>query len=293
MQEELVPLRQAVDATIEQLVRECDESPPSLTDAVLYAVLGKGNRLRPLLLVLSGEAAGGNREDLIPTACAVEMIHTFSLIHDDLPSLDDDDLRRGRPTLHVKFDEATAILAGDALISLAFSTIARFPKGDDHAPSKLRALQIISQAVGLTGMIAGQMLDLEYEGKKASGAELERIHRLKTGALITASCKAGGALAGASARAMNCLERYGGALGLAFQMTDDILDVEGSAVELGKSPGKDQRSAKATYPSVWGLAATRKMVATQVEEARKAAAELGERGAPLAALAASIPERKS
>jgi geranylgeranyl pyrophosphate synthase len=293
MQKQLAPLREAVDATIERRVRESKESPPSITEAVLYAVLGKGKRLRPLLLILSGEAVGGNRDHLLPAACAVEMIHTFSLIHDDLPALDDDDLRRGRPTLHVKFDEATAILAGDALLNLAFETLARFPEGDDHAPSKLKALQVISQAVGLNGMIAGQVLDLEFEGKKASGTELERIHRLKTGALITASCLAGGTLARASTGEIKSLERYGRALGLAFQMTDDILDVEGSALEIGKSPGKDLRSAKATYPSVWGLAATREMVATQVEEALEAAATLGEPGAPLAALASGITDRKS
>lgn len=293
MRELLAPLREAVDRALEERLRGDGATPPRILEAVRYAVLGPGKRLRPILLIASGEAAGGRREDLLPGACAVEMIHAFSLVHDDLPALDDDDLRRGRPTLHVKFDEATAILAGDALLNLAFETLAGQPSGTERAQLALHAITTIAKAVGLSGMIAGQVLDLEFEGKTATKADLERIHRLKTGCLITASCVAGGILAGAKRDAVQSLERYGRALGLAFQITDDILDVEGSAAEIGKSPGKDAASAKATFPSLHGLDASRKMAADQIGEAVAAVAGFGGRADLLVEIARSIASRRS
>ena len=289
----LARLREAVNRRLDASLSYAPDTPPLILDAVRYAVLGEGKRLRPILLLASGEAAGGRLDELLPSACAIEMIHAFSLVHDDLPALDDDDLRRGRPTLHVKFDEATAILAGDALLNLAFETLARSPEGDAFASRKIESIRIVSQAVGLKGMIAGQVLDLEFEGKPAAAEDLERIHRLKTGCLITAACVAGGVLAGAEESARRSLERYGRALGLAFQITDDILDVEGTAGEIGKSPGKDAKQAKATFPSVWGLEASRRMAAERVREAIAAVEPFGGKGDLLAEIARAIETRRS
>ena len=291
MKERLAPLREAIDERLRQLASVEHSAPPSILEAVAYALLGEGKRLRPILLIASGEAAGGRRADLLPAACAVEMIHAFSLIHDDLPALDNDDLRRGRPTVHVKFGEATAILAGDALLNMAFATLAAGPVGEELASRRLAVIEVISGAVGLGGMIAGQVLDLEFEGKPAAAEDLERIHRLKTGALITAACRCGGILAGAGERELGLLEAYGAALGLAFQITDDILDVEGTAREIGKSPGKDARAAKTTFPKLWGLEASRRMAARKIEEAVEAVAPLGERTALLVELARSVATR--
>lgn len=293
MREHLAPLREAVDRALEETLAECAGSPPAILEAVRYALLGPGKRLRPMLLLASGEATGGKRHELLPAACAVEMVHAFSLVHDDLPALDDDELRRGRPTVHIKFDEATAILAGDALLNLAFETLARHAGPPERAARSLEAITVISRAVGLSGMIAGQVLDLEFEGRPAGKEDLERIHRLKTGCLITASCVAGGILAGAGAEAIQALERYGKALGLAFQITDDILDVEGTAVEIGKSPGKDAAASKATFPSVYGLQASRKMAANQIRDAVGAVASFGDRASILAEIAEAVAARKS
>jgi len=293
MRERLAPLREAVDRGLDAILSRCAAAPPSIVEAVRYAVLGPGKRLRPILLLASGEATGGRRDDLLEAACAVEMIHAFSLVHDDLPALDDDDLRRGRATVHVKYGEATAILAGDALLNLAFETLAREVGSAVPPARRLQAIRAISGAAGISGMIAGQVLDLEFEGKPASKSDLEKIHRHKTGCLITASCLAGGILAGAGAQELSALERYGLALGLAFQITDDILDVEGTAGEIGKSPGKDAASAKATFPSLYGLDASRRMAAEQVREAVGAVATLGPRGGLLAEIAESVAARKS
>lgn len=293
MQERLARLREAINQSLAGILKDDLSIPPLILEAVRYAVLGPGKRLRPILLIGSGEAVGGRREDLLPAACAIEMIHAFSLVHDDLPALDDDDLRRGRPTVHVEFDEATAILAGDALLSLAFETLARWPEGAEHAARKIEAIGAIGSAVGLSGMIAGQILDLEFEGKTATSADLERIHSLKTGALITASCVAGGILGGAGPPALDALRSYGRALGLGFQITDDILDVEGTAEEIGKSPGKDARARKATFPALYGLEASHRMAADKIAEAVAAAEKIGPRGSLLADLARSIEKRRS
>ncbi len=293
MRERFSPLRESVDRTLEQLVAADGPGPAPIQEAVRYAVLGAGKRLRPILLLASGEALGGRRADLLPAACAVEMIHAFSLVHDDLPALDNDDLRRGRPTLHVKFGEAMAILAGDALLTLAFETLSRYPEGAVHAPRKIEAIRALTAAVGLSGMIAGQVLDIRFEGKEATGADLEKIHRLKTGCLITASCVAGGILAGGGEADLAALDRYGRALGLAFQITDDILDVEGTPGEIGKSPGKDARAAKATFPSLWGVEASRRMASDQVGQAVGAVEPLGEKAWLLVEIARSVETRRS
>ena len=248
------------------------QPPPRLLEAVRFALLGGGKRLRPILVIASGEATRTDetRQDrpdgiasrLSTAACAIEMIHTFSLIHDDLPALDDDALRRGRPTLHVKYDEATAILAGDALLNLAFEVMSR---GEGPPAVWLAAIGAVSRAVGMEGMISGQVLDLEGEKTPVDAGRLHRTHMLKTGALITACCEVGGILADAGEKTRTRLREYGKHLGLAFQIVDDILDVEGSAEMLGKSPGKDAKASKATFPAMWGVSESRRRAAESVE----------------------------
>jgi geranylgeranyl pyrophosphate synthase len=269
---------------------------PRLPEAMRHAVLAGGKRIRPLLVLASAHACGAPAQDagprgarLLDAACAVELIHTFSLVHDDLPALDDDTLRRGRPTLHVQFDEATAILAGDALLNLAFELLAR---GDDAPVERVAAMRIFATAVGLSGMIGGQVLDLDAENGQIGADALHRIHRLKTGALITACCEAGGVLAGAEPAALEALRRYGGQVGLAFQIVDDILDVEGSAEDLGKSPGKDARSGKTTFPSLWGVEGSRARAAASVEEALAAIRHFGAAASPLEAIARTVLARR-
>ncbi|MGH9868372.1 MAG: polyprenyl synthetase family protein [Candidatus Polarisedimenticolia bacterium] len=272
------------------------EAPARLVEAMRYALLGGGKRLRPLLVIASGEAAARSRPPsssvaarLCTAACAVEMIHTFSLIHDDLPALDDDDLRRGRPSLHVQFDEATAILAGDALLNLAYETLSEMAA---PAAVRQRAVATLARGVGLRGMIAGQVIDLQMEGRAVDGDTLHRLHRLKTGALFTASCELGGIVAGAAPASLARLRRFGEAFGLAFQVVDDVLDVEGSAAELGKSPGKDARAGKATFPALWGVAESRRRAAALVDEACAALRPFGARAGALLDLARGMLARR-
>jgi len=288
-------VRAATEARLSALLSD-PAAPERIVLAIRYAVLGAGKRFRPILLVGAGEAtgaeaSGGGAIDaaLLDAACAIEMVHTFSLIHDDLPALDDDDLRRGRATLHRRFDEATAILAGDALLNLAYEVLARC----DAAPAaRLRATTAMGRAIGLSGMISGQVMDLEGEGAVVDAATLQRTHRLKTGALITASCEIGGILAGATESDLDRLRAYGSGLGLAFQIVDDILDVEGSVEDLGKSPGKDAAANKATFPALWGVDESRRRAAASVEEACDALSPLGERAEELIALARSVLTRR-
>jgi len=289
-----------VRADVERRLGELIEPPQGLRtsgriqEAVHYALLGGGKRFRPLLVIASGEGCLQGRPSpevagrLLTAACALEMIHTFSLVHDDLPALDNDALRRGRATLHVKFDEATAILAGDAILNLAYQTLAL---GHEDPEAGLMAISIVAGAVGLRGMIAGQALDLEAEGVQVDAETLHRIHALKTGALITACCEIGGVLAGGSPAQIGSLVQYGRHLGLAFQITDDILDVEGSAGELGKSPGKDAGAGKATFPAMLGIEESRRRAARCVEDA--CAAVAGLESSRLVELARSVLTRKN
>jgi geranylgeranyl pyrophosphate synthase len=220
-----------------------------------------GKRFRPALVVATGEAFGVSQAKLVRTACAFEMIHTYSLIHDDLPSMDDDDLRRGQPTCHVKFDEATAILAGDALQALAFQTIAE----DEQLSSEVRvrvAAELARNAGTPAGMVSGQARDLEAESKTVEANALEQIHLEKTGALICAAARCGAIISGAGSDEVNAITAYATNLGLLFQITDDLLDVTATAGEMGKTPGKDARSRKATYPAIHGIEATREKIET-------------------------------
>jgi geranylgeranyl diphosphate synthase type II len=269
--------------------------PETIHRAVRYSLFAGGKRIRPLLVLASAEAVGGSAADALPLACAVEMVHTYSLIHDDLPAMDNDDLRRGRPTNHKVFGEAIAILAGDALLTRAFHLLADLP---ESAPAelvrrRLAATAVLGDACGTTGLVGGQVMDLESEGKSIPGEALERLHRAKTGALLGASVRGGAILGGASPEEMELLARYAAAIGLVFQIVDDVLDVTESAERLGKTAGKDARARKATYVSVHGLDRARAMAQDLLRQALAAVAPLGARGALLEGLARLIVERTS
>ena len=248
---------QLVDRALERFLPEGGELPASLHGSMRYSVFAGGKRVRPVLLLAACEAVGGEVEPALPAACAMEMIHTYSLIHDDLPAMDDDDFRRGNPTNHKVYGEATAILAGDALLTEAFILLSRSEDAGD-ASARLRVIHEIARAAGSRGMVGGQVVDMESEGKGAIDlAILSYIHTHKTGALIRASVRAGAILGGAKEQGLEALTRYGDAIGLAFQIADDILDVEGTTEQLGKDAGSDQARGKATYPALVGLDASK------------------------------------
>jgi geranylgeranyl diphosphate synthase, type II len=251
----LTSWRAAIDTQLDRLIPQESVAPERVHAAIRWSLFAGGKRFRPALLLATGQTFGADPDHLLRTACALEMIHTYSLIHDDLPSMDNDDLRRGRPTCHVQFDEAHAILAGDALQTLAFQTIA-----EDGSLSPALRVQLISEiarAAGTPeGMVAGQAHDLDAESRAVTNAELERIHHRKTGALIRAAARCGAIIAGASEPELAAITGYATKLGLLFQITDDLLDVTATAEDLGKTPGKDARSRKATYPALYGIEAT-------------------------------------
>ena len=248
--------RALIELELNNLLPSPATAPEKIHQAIRWSVFAGGKRFRPLLLLATGQAFSAPVDVLIKTACSFEMVHTYSLIHDDLPAMDDDDLRRGRPTCHVRFDEATAILAGDALQTIAFQTIAN----DDAltAETRIAIISELSRAAGTPeGMVAGQALDMEAETHQVTVAHLEEIHRLKTGALIVAAARSGAIIGGASDNELATITSYGSHLGLLFQITDDFLDVTATAEDLGKTPGKDARSNKATYPALHGMEETR------------------------------------
>jgi geranylgeranyl pyrophosphate synthase len=248
----LASTRTLVEVELNSVLPLAGTAPEKIHQAIRWSVFAGGKRFRPALLIATGQVFDAPIKRMLKTACALEMIHTYSLIHDDLPAMDDDDLRRGRPTCHVRFDEATAILAGDALQTLAFRTIAHDDELDDS--TRIALIRELANASGTPdGMVAGQALDIEGEARAVSGKELEEIHRLKTGALIIASARSGAIIAGASEEELKAITTYAAQLGLLFQITDDLLDVTATAEDLGKTPGKDARSLKATYPGLYGL----------------------------------------
>lgn len=256
-----------------------------------YAVLGGGKRLRPLLVYAAAHAFGRHDELLDAPACAVEIIHAYSLVHDDLPAMDDDDLRRGRPTCHIVFGEAMAILAGDALQALAFEILATATPGEVNVP-RLTMLKVLGTACGAEGMAGGQAFDLSAVGTTLTLQELERMHAYKTGALIRASVRLGALAAGCDDPAkLDALDRYAHAVGLAFQVRDDILDVEGDAAVIGKTAGKDAAADKPTFPSIIGMDASRAHLAELIDTALAALAPLGEAGDWLADLARYAVQR--
>jgi geranylgeranyl pyrophosphate synthase len=252
----LAGCRALVEVELNNLLPSSATAPEKIHQAIRWSVFAGGKRFRPALLLATGRAFGASAKSLMRTACAFEMIHTYSLIHDDLPAMDDDDLRRGLPTCHVRFDEATAILAGDALQTLAFQAIA-----DDHQLPAETRIMLISEltraAATPEGMVAGQALDMEAETHQVNGMQLEEIHRLKTGALIVAAARCGAIIGEANENELAAITSYGLQLGLLFQITDDFLDVTATAEDLGKTPGKDARSNKATYPALLGIEETK------------------------------------
>jgi geranylgeranyl diphosphate synthase type II len=289
----LAERRATVEAALSRLL-ESEGSPPRIVQAMKHSLLGGGKRLRPILCMAAAEAVGGDAQPVIPAACALEMIHTYSLIHDDLPAMDDDRLRRGRPTCHVAFDEATAILAGDALLTLAFSVLAEAGETalEAEAARWLGAIRRIADAAGYVGMVEGQMRDMAGENADLSLAELEGVHRRKTGALIRASVSAGAGLAGASPEARSALETYADRLGLAFQVVDDILNEEGDPSVMGKAAGTDRDRQKSTYPALLGLDAAKDRAAQLVQEATRSIAHFPPAAAPLRAIADYVLHRR-
>lgn len=260
--------RELVNSELDSLVPSADVEPVRLHEAIRWSLFAGGKRFRPALLFAAGSAFGAAAEKLVRTAAAIELIHTFSLIHDDLPAMDDDDLRRGRLTCHKKYGEATAILAGDALQTLAFKAIA-----DDGGLSfevRTRLISMIADASGSpVGMVAGQQMDLEAEGRDVGFDHLQRIHSWKTGALIAASAASGAVIGGASIEDVSTIERFAGKLGLLFQITDDIIDITQTSETLGKTAGKDAGAQKATYPGQFGIERTRELASETAAEARR------------------------
>ena len=287
--------RLAVEEALDRTLPPEGTWPATIHRAVRYSLFAGGKRIRPALVLAAGEAVGGAREELLPLACAVEMIHTYSLIHDDLPAMDDDDLRRGKPTSHKVFGEAIAILAGDALLTRAFHLLAEVPEGGDEVllRRRVRATAVLAEACGTTGLIGGQVMDLESEGRRVDAADLERLHRAKTGALLSACVRGGAILGGATGEDLERLTRYAAAIGLAFQVVDDVLDATEGAERLGKTAGKDEAAKKATYVSVHGLPRARAMAASLRDEALDATAPFGSRGELLAAIARLVVDRHS
>ncbi|MEO7658376.1 MAG: polyprenyl synthetase family protein [Pyrinomonadaceae bacterium] len=260
LEEFFAKVREDVDKTLDELIPSAETAPTRLHEAVRWSVFAGGKRIRPAILIAVGKTFGAVTEKLLNSAAAVEMIHTYSLIHDDLPAMDDDDLRRGKATCHKQFDEATAILAGDVLQTLAFKAIA-----DDTlltAETRVGLISLIGDAAGTpNGMVSGQQLDLDAEGRSLQIDEIEQIHRQKTGALISASALAGAVIGGATEHELAAIDRYAANLGLLFQITDDLLDVTQPTTTLGKTAGKDAAAAKATYPGHYGVDATRDLAA--------------------------------
>jgi len=290
----LAERRQRVDEALEATLPGDDTEPTSVHRAMRYSVMAGGKRLRPILVIAGAEAVGGVADAVMPAACALELIHTYSLIHDDLPAMDDDDYRRGRLTNHKVFGEAVAILAGDALLTDAFRLIAENAARVAGDAAVIRDVIVeVVEAASTRGMVGGQVVDIESEGKTVSAETLEYIHLHKTAALIRASLRVGAMLAGARADQLAVVGEAGRSLGLAFQIVDDILDVEGTLAELGKTAGSDERKGKATYPAVHGIEASREQARALIGRAKEGLRRLGAGAVPLCALADYIFERRS
>ncbi|MBC8391348.1 MAG: polyprenyl synthetase family protein [Deltaproteobacteria bacterium] len=279
---------------INEAIRQILQGHPSqrIVEAMTYSVMAGGKRLRPILCMAAAEAVGGDSHDVIPAGCAIEMIHTYSLIHDDLPAMDDDDLRRGKPTCHVAFDEATALLAGDALLTLAFQVLSSLDSNEHFPASKrLEIIHIISVAAGYNGMIEGQMRDMASEGIHLGTEELKELHARKTGALIEASTRSGAVLGGGTPHQIEKLSSYARCIGLAFQVRDDVLNVEGDPAVMGKAVGTDDSRDKNTFPSLIGLEQSKVYAESLVNNALKEINDFDNKADPLRAIAGYIIER--
>lgn len=282
--------RADIDAALDHYLPSTTARPERLHEAIRYSVQAPGKRLRPILVVAGSESVGGHAGHVMPTACALECIHAFSLIHDDLPCMDNDDYRRGRLTNHKVYGDALALLAGDALLALAFQLIA-----DNVATAPvdrvLVTLRMVSVASGTWGMVGGQVVDMESQGQEVSTETLSYIHAHKTGALLTASVLAGATLSGAADAQIEALRAYGNHIGLAFQIADDILDVTGVEAVIGKPVGSDEERDKATYPKLYGLENSRRLAIAEVDAALAALANFDSQAEPLRAIARYIVER--
>lgn len=283
-----------IDGALERWVPGENEFPPLVHQAMRYSLFAGGKRLRPILALAAAEAVGGRMVDALPLACSLELIHTYSLIHDDLPAMDNDDLRRGKPTCHKIFGEALAILAGDGLLAEAFHLLTRPDLMSDISPKRrLRAIHQVAQAAGSLGMIGGQVMDIAVQGREVDAHLLEYIHSHKSGALITASVGAGAIIGGASAREYKALIGYGEKLGLAFQVIDDLLDVQGEEEKIGKAVRKDQAKGKATYPALFGIAESRRQAEDLVRQALIFLKPLNRQANPLREIAKFILKRNN
>jgi geranylgeranyl diphosphate synthase type II len=282
--------RARVDATLANRLTATEPGSPKLLDAMRYSVLGGGKRIRPALCMAAARAVGQSGDGALVPGCAIELIHAYSLIHDDLPAMDDDELRRGRPTTHIAFDEATAILAGDALQTLAFDWLAAAPMLDDH--TRLAMVRELARGSGHLGMVGGQAIDLESVGKRPSIDQLESMHRHKTGALIVAAVRIGALTEpGAKPAQINALTEYARTLGLAFQVQDDLLDVEGDTGVIGKPQGSDQARGKPTYPSLMGIDQARHYLSELLENALSSLQSFGSEADTLRAMADYVVAR--
>ncbi|MEE4356609.1 MAG: farnesyl diphosphate synthase [Desulfococcaceae bacterium] len=286
----LAKKREEIENALDKML---PESPDRIVSAMRYSLMAGGKRLRPVLCLAAAEAVGGQVRAAMHGACALEMIHTYSLIHDDLPAMDDDELRRGRPTCHKAFDEATAILAGDALLTFAFEILADAKTAEkDEIARQMEIIRILSKAAGYRGMVEGQMRDMESENIRRNPAELEKLHRLKTGALIEAAVLTGAVSGRGTESQTECLRQYARNIGLAFQVADDILNVEGDPEIMGKAAGTDAKRNKNTYPSLMGLEESKTFAAALIGKAVSALADFDEKAEPLRAIAVYIRERK-
>jgi geranylgeranyl diphosphate synthase, type II len=278
-----------VETALAAHLDRCEGAPATLRDAMSYSLLAGGKRLRPILALAACEAVGARPEEAIDAACAVEFVHTYSLIHDDLPAMDDDDFRRGRPTSHKKFGEAVAILAGDALCAEAFRVAAQNRKGREERVADV--VYELARASGAVGMVGGQVIDIEATGKKITVDELETLHRAKTGELLLVAVRAGARMGGADATAMERLTAYGRALGLAFQIVDDVLDITADLQTLGKAPGSDREAGKTTFVDLLGVDGARARAQTVMDEGLRALEPFGAKADALRALARYTVER--
>ena len=281
-----------VEGELDRLVPESSE-PPEIFEIMRYSLFAGGKRLRPVLCVAGCEAVGGNPEFILPAACALECIHSYSLIHDDLPAMDDDDLRRGVPTNHKVYGEAAAILAGDGLQALAFELMANEQMAAKVSPERhVQAIRMVADASGATGMVGGQLLDIRANGRVNDVAHLEEIHRRKTGALLRVSVCLGGLLGGGGEAQLEALHVYGEKIGLAFQIVDDILDIEGDEALMGKPIGSDEGLNKATYPALYGMETSKKLARSTCEEALQALEVFPDKAPELESLAHFIILRR-
>ncbi len=281
-------MRPRIDAALDHYSRPREGCPGQLAEAIRYGLLAPGKRLRPLMVLLAAGACGGDAQTAMPAACAVEMVHAYSLIHDDLPAMDDDDLRRGRPTCHKVYGEAMAVLAGDALLALAFETLAEL---DAAPPVVVACCSALAEAAGRCQLVGGQADDVAGPTASADAQQLEAIHRRKTGALIEVSVRLGGLVAGADRRRLAALAEYGRQVGLAFQIIDDLLDVRGRQTELGKRVGKDSDCGKLTFPGILGLEASAQRAEMLIDAACEALGPLSAPTDHLEALAHYVLER--